>query len=114
MRKTARERYVDYRISADIVTYLRRHKGLSLAEIGELMGVDKTFVSKVLHGEHSLTLKRLRQLEKAIRMPLPLLLLEAVKSYSIPKELNAEYEALKSVLQLSIDELKLVEERNAE
>jgi len=74
--------------------------------------VDKTFVSKVLHGEHYLTLRRLRQLESAIRMPLPSLLLEAVKSY--PKECQAEYETLKSVLQLSSDELKLVKEGNAE
>jgi transcriptional regulator with XRE-family HTH domain len=76
---------------------------MSLSEIGELMDLDKSFVSRVRNGKKNLTIERLKKLERALDFPLPLLLLEAVDQYSIPDGFKPHYEALRKVLIKSAD-----------
>ena len=100
-------KYISQTLSQSIVTHLRK-KGMTLKQIGDLMGVSESFVSYVKSGDRNFTITRLRKLEKALKQPLPLLFLETVDATSIPKELAPQYEALRKVLHKSAALRKMV------
>src|SRR4030042_622879 len=77
-------------ISHDIVRYLQK-QNMTLKEIGRLMGLSESFISKVLHNQRSFTVRHLSRLENAIAKPLPMILLEATEVNSMPKELRKGY-----------------------
>lgn len=64
-------------LSADLVAYLRETRQMSLREIGEVVGLSESFVSRVANGQRRFTLEHLDRFEQALGQPLPLLLLEA-------------------------------------
>lgn len=84
-------------VSRDIVKYLRS-QGQTLDQIGKSMGLSESFISRVLKGERSLTLNHLAKLEKVLKKPLPLILLESVDAKSAPSELRTLYEAFRGVM----------------
>jgi transcriptional regulator with XRE-family HTH domain len=84
-------------VSRDIVKYLRG-QGRTLDQIGKSMGLSESFVSRVLNGERSFTLKHLAKLEKVLKKPLPLILLESADPNSAPAELRTIYEAFRGVM----------------
>ena len=94
-------RTVSTSISADVVEYLLQG-GMSLAEIAEILGVTKSFVSRVKSRQRSLTLDHLAALERVMGKPLPLLLIEATPKEDVPADLLPLYEATKSVLRSSM------------
>ncbi len=84
-------------VSRDVVKYLQR-RGMTLRQIGEVMGLSESFISHVLHGRRSLTLRHLARLEKAERRPLALILMESADPESAPPELKAVYEAFRGLM----------------
>lgn len=84
-------------ISYDIVRYLQR-QNLTLKEIGMMMGLGESFISRVLHKQRSFTLRDLSRLENAIGKPLPIILMEATETNSVPRELRKGYAAFRRVL----------------
>lgn len=84
-------------ISAHIVRHLH-DQGMTLKEIGSLMGVKESFVSRVRHGQRSFTLEHLTKLEKALGKPLPAILVHATPVESVPKELRPLYAAFDDFL----------------
>ena len=96
-------------ISRDIVDYLQTEEELSLKEIGDEMGLSKSFVSRVRQGSRNFTLEDLRRLEIARGEPLPVLLAKAINIDSVPHELRGKYKILESVLRvLSAEGEKLI------
>ena len=84
-------------VSRDIVKYLRG-QGQTLGQIGKSMDLSESFISRVLKGERSFTLKHLAKLEKVLKKPLPLILLESTDPNSAPAELRTLYEAFRGVM----------------
>ena len=84
-------------VSQDIVKYLQR-QGQTLRQIGESMDLSESFISRVLNGQRSFTLKHLARLEKAQKRPLALILLESADPDSAPAELRSLYEAFRGVV----------------
>jgi len=84
-------------ISYDVVRYLQK-QNMTLKEIGKLMGLGESFISRVLHKQRSFTLRDLSRLENAIGKPLPMILLEATEVNSVPKEFRKGYAAFRKVL----------------
>lgn len=93
---------VDTDVSAKIIQQLQR-KGMSLSQIGKLMDLSKSFVSRVKNGERSLTISRLSKLEEKLNLPLPLLFLGAIETQSMPNKLKKQYEALRNAFIKSAD-----------
>lgn len=62
-------------LSEQIVSYLRR-QGRTLKEIAEMLDLSESFISRVARGERRLTTDQLVILERALRTPLPLLLMQ--------------------------------------
>lgn len=87
-------------LSCDIVRYLRQNNR-TLAQIGELTGSTKSFISRVAKGERNFTVQHLLRLEKALRQPLPLLLIDAINEDSLSKEMRKLYRSLRKSLELS-------------
>ena len=96
------KRRLDASVSADIVEYLQQ-QGWSLKTIGSMVGVSESFVSRVKQKTRSFTISRLCKLEQKINLPLPLLLLQAIRQESVPKELRSHYQKLQQVLVASAE-----------
>lgn len=80
-----------------------RGQGMTMREIGELIGVSESYISRVASGENNLTIDHLVALERALRRPLPLLLLEACRNQNVPAALKSHYDRLIAVLSESGD-----------
>lgn len=87
-------------LSALLIEYLRG-QGMTMREIGELIGVSESYISRVASGENNLTIDHLVSLERTLRRPLPLLLLEACRGQNVPAALKSHYERLVAVLSES-------------
>jgi transcriptional regulator with XRE-family HTH domain len=90
----------DSSLSAEVVTFLRE-QGLTLKEIGQLLDLSESFMSRVARGERSLTIDHLKKLEQNLNQPLPLLLLQATAKTSISKELRPYYDEALKLLERS-------------
>ena len=78
-------------LSSDIITYLCM-QGYSQKQIGDALGLSKTFISRVARQERSFTIEHLLKLEKKMGKPLPLLFLQAVSKEKLPAKIRPFYE----------------------
>lgn len=85
-------------VSSNIVRYLQETEHLTLREIGELMGLKESFISRVRKGQRSFTLQRLQKLEASLGKPLTMILIEATPIESAPKKLKPLYAAFRGFL----------------
>jgi transcriptional regulator with XRE-family HTH domain len=77
-------------VSAGVVSLLV-DRGMTLTQIAKLLGVSKSYISRVGAGNRSFTLDHLIALEQAVGEPLPLLLLQAIPIESVRPELRPLY-----------------------
>ena len=85
-------------ISAKIILQLQKN-GMTLKQIGSIMGLSESYISYVKQGKRNLTIERLRKLEKDLKKPLPLIFLEATEGNLIPNELKNQYVKIRQVLK---------------
>jgi transcriptional regulator with XRE-family HTH domain len=78
-------------ISASLVSYLR-DQGQTLREIGEMIGLSESFISRVAKGERSFTLDHLSAFEQALGEPLPALLLQSTRPDDLPAKQQAAFD----------------------
>jgi DNA-binding transcriptional MerR regulator len=90
-------RFVYPTISRNVVKYLQA-KGMELKKIGALLDLSESFISRVGRRERSFTLEHLDKLEKMLKKPLPIILIEAVEMSSVPKDLRNAYKAFKDAM----------------
>ncbi len=95
------KRTVSASFSSDIVNYLIE-RDYSLTDIARLLNVSKSFLSRVKSRERSFTVDHLLILERTLKRPLPLLLLEAIPREEIPDDLVELYEATRTVFETSL------------
>ena len=88
-------------LSADLVAYLRDSRGMSLRQIGELVDLSESYVSRVANGQRRFTLEHLDRFEKALGQPLPLLLLEACWKPKAPSGEQAMFDEALALLRRS-------------
>ena len=88
---------VNSTISCDIVRYFQK-QSMTLKEIGKLMALSESSISKILHKKRNLTLQDLSQLEIVTGKPLPIILLDATETNSIPRKLRKGYKAFRRIL----------------
>lgn len=81
-------------VSSDIVRYLQ-DQGMTLRKIGGILRLSESFISRVRNGQRSFTLEHLTRLERAIKKPLPIILMEATQLNSVPKEVRHVYAAFR-------------------
>jgi transcriptional regulator with XRE-family HTH domain len=82
--------------SASLVSYLRG-QGKTLRQIGEMVGLSESFISRVAKGDRSFTLDHLSAFERELGEPLPALLLQSMR----PRSLSARQQtAFDEALQL--------------
>jgi transcriptional regulator with XRE-family HTH domain len=79
-------------LSSAIVRYLRA-QGHTLREIGQMLGLSESFISRVSKRQRSFTLDHLVKLEAAVGKALPMIILEATELDSVPAQLRPVYEA---------------------
>jgi transcriptional regulator with XRE-family HTH domain len=92
----------DHRISTRLsrdVSKLLLDRGMTLTEIAKLIGVTKSYMSRVNSGDRSLTIEHLMMLEREIGQPLPLLLIDAIPLESVPAHLRPLYESTRRILK---------------
>jgi len=58
----------------EFIRMMRREKGLTQEELGELLGVKKSAISRWESGERGITLKNIRNISKIMNVPLDALL----------------------------------------
>lgn len=85
-------------VSSGIVNLLV-DRGMNLTEIAELIGVTKSFISRVKSGQRSLTLDHLARFERALGEPIPWLLMRAIPPESVSPELRPLYKATMKLLK---------------
>jgi transcriptional regulator with XRE-family HTH domain len=79
-------------LSSDLVWYLRHQQGKTLRQIGEMIAVSESYVSRVANGERNFTIEHLVMFERMLGQPLPILLLEAVWKGRVPAESRGVFE----------------------
>jgi transcriptional regulator with XRE-family HTH domain len=84
-------------ISTRIVKHLHT-QGMTLKQIGSLMGVTESFISRVRNGQCSLTLEHLAKLEDALGKSLPEILVHSTPLDSVPRKLRKMYKAFDDFL----------------
>jgi transcriptional regulator with XRE-family HTH domain len=84
--------------SAALVAYLR-NQGRNLREIGEMIGLSESFVSRVSNGERSFTIDHLAHFEQALGEPLPALIMQAMWAQDLPPRQQAEFDAALQLLR---------------
>jgi transcriptional regulator with XRE-family HTH domain len=92
------ERTVSNRFSRDVVELLTS-RGMNLTEIAKLLGVTKSYVSRVKAGKRSFTLDHLAVLEKELGRPAPLLLMEAIPRETVAPKARPLYDATIKLLR---------------
>lgn len=70
-----------------------QEQGLTLRKVGDLLGLSKSFISRVRKKQRSFTLEHLGKLEQATGTALPVILLEATQPSSVSGELRPIYDA---------------------
>jgi transcriptional regulator with XRE-family HTH domain len=95
--------------SQDVILYLRK-QGKTLAQIGKMLGVGESYISRVAAGSRSLTLRHLERMAGKMKMTLPELFLTATPIESVPKKFRKLYTGYLDVLRLS-DRLRVSLER---
>lgn len=75
-------------------------RGLNLTQIAQLLGVTKSYISRVRAGTRSLTLDHLADLQLKLGEPIPLLLVNATPLSTVPPQLRRLYKATKKLLSL--------------
>ena len=84
-------------VSMDIVEFLRK-RGMTLRQIGELVGHGESYISRVARGERSFTIEHLMKLEKKLGTPLPVLLLTSIDKKQVDRQLQPLYQHLRKLL----------------
>lgn len=79
-------------ISAGIVKLLV-DRGMTLVAIAKMLGLSKSYISRVNAGQRSLTLDHIVKLERKTGEPLPFLFLKSIPLKSVAPELRPMYEA---------------------
>jgi transcriptional regulator with XRE-family HTH domain len=92
MGPESQQRSVYPTLSSAIVRYLRA-QGCTLREIGKMLGLSESFISRVSKSQRSFTLDHLVKLEEVIGKALPVILLEATEPSTVPGKLRPVYEA---------------------
>jgi transcriptional regulator with XRE-family HTH domain len=78
---------VSERISRDVVN-LMHERGMTLTEIARILGVTKSYISRVKAGTRKFTLDHMATLEDALGASLPVLLVEAIPGHLVKPELR--------------------------
>lgn len=86
-------------VPADVVSYLRSEKGMTLQQIAKLTGTTESFISRVAHGGRNFTLEHLYKIEAYLKEPLSLLLLRAMPREALPEELQPLYDQAVDLLK---------------
>ena len=89
---------VSERISRDVVN-LMVDRGMNLTEIARILGVTKSYISRVKTGTRKFTLDHLALLESALGASLPVLLVEAVPRELVKPELRRLHDMTLKLLQ---------------
>jgi len=67
---------------------------MTLKQIGDLMKLSESFISRVGNGQRKFTIKHLVLLEESLNFPFPLLILISRDENSIPLKLRSAYKIL--------------------
>ena len=86
-------------LSYSLVNYLRNQEGMTLKEIGQLIGVGESFVCLVANGKRNFTTDHISKLEKALGEPLVVILLKITPLSSIPAELRPTFRKIFKVMK---------------
>lgn len=83
-------------VSSAIVRHLQ-DEGMTLKDIARLLGLSGSFISRVRNKQRSFTLEHLTTLERVIKKPLPIILIEAAELSSVPEDLRPIYAAFREL-----------------
>jgi len=86
--------------SQDVILYLRS-RGKTQAQIGKMLGVGESYISRVANGTRNLTVNHLERLAEKMDMALPELLAAATPMESVPRKFRPLYEGFLGVMRLS-------------
>jgi transcriptional regulator with XRE-family HTH domain len=73
-------------------------QGLRQTEIAKVMGVTKSFISRVAAGQRALTLEHLARLEEKLKKPVALFLIESMARPDEPPQLAHERERIRQLM----------------
>ncbi|MFT3784567.1 MAG: helix-turn-helix transcriptional regulator [Tepidisphaeraceae bacterium] len=73
-----RRRTRNNKVAADLMKYLIEKRGMTQNDIADVLGVDKSFVSRVAAAERDLSTHQLRTIADALDVPMGALLLDAL------------------------------------
>ncbi|NOT02708.1 MAG: helix-turn-helix transcriptional regulator [Phycisphaerales bacterium] len=85
-------------LSMALVDYLRE-QGRTLHDIGDMIGLSESFISRVANGHRGFTIDHLEAFERNLGQPLAALLVEARWRNSIPEEMRGKYEEVLTLLR---------------
>ena len=98
----SKERKLACETSHEVIRLLL-DKDMNQKQIAELMGKSVSFVSRVYNKKRNLSIEDLEQLEKATKLPIPLLLSGRLKNKkNVPAHMKKFYAAAEKALKASV------------
>ena len=85
---------------SDIIEFLHDKVGQTYKQIGKKIGLSESMISRVANGKRALSLERFIKISEAYKIPIPVLLVVAVKEEHIPKQLRPGYEEVRKAARL--------------
>ncbi len=93
-------------LSASLIEVIRRRRGLTTnREVAELLGLSESYISRVASEKLNFTLEHLAEIEALLQVPLPQLLLDAVRdaNSAVHPDLRPAYDLLIESLAQAAD-----------
>jgi transcriptional regulator with XRE-family HTH domain len=66
-----------HKVSADLITYLVERRHLTQSQIADMMGVDKSFVSRARRGERELSPNQIAEIADQLNVPMGAMLIDS-------------------------------------
>ena len=91
---------VSLRLSRDIVNLLI-DRGMTVTGIAEMLGVTKSYISRVKNGKRKFTLDHMSTLEKKLKVSLLVLLMQSIPRESVSPALRPLYDETLRMLKIT-------------
>lgn len=95
---SSKEKKVSNSISQCVVEYYLSQR-MTMREIGGLMNLSESYISRVSKGTRNFTLEHLSRLEKKSGTPLPQLLVNAISPEYVPPKLRKFYKSFQGLME---------------
>jgi predicted transcriptional regulator len=102
-----RRTHGDYTHVSPGIIRLLTGRGMNLTQIAQILGVTKSYISRVNAGDRGLTLDHIAELQRKTCLPIPLMLMESINISTVPKDMRPLYRMVHRMCKQHVAEISV-------